>query len=151
MYFQSGKVPDRGPEKSAHKAGAVQSRVFAGGFRKGASQDAARRVAPAGWPGSAIGDVHRDFKAKAHVAGSGFFPFHAVSPVCLSRKTRLKYPQRICWHGNHLLCFVNLQHRENMDWSLMIFMRFQSGDAACCASGRIQDRNERQQALIWRL
>jgi hypothetical protein len=35
-------------------------------------------VNPAGRPASAVGDVHRDFKAEAHVAGSGFFPFHAV-------------------------------------------------------------------------
>ena len=38
---------------------------------------------PAGWPRLAVGDVPRDFKAKAHVAGSRFFPFHMKSPVQL--------------------------------------------------------------------
>jgi hypothetical protein len=39
-------------------------------------------ITPTGWPLSAIGDVHRDFKAKAHIGSSWFFPFHTVTPEC---------------------------------------------------------------------
>jgi hypothetical protein len=63
-----------------HRAAAAQSLAFGEKKGEGLKNEAARRVAPAGWPRLAVGDVHRDFKAKAHVAGCGFFPFHAVSP-----------------------------------------------------------------------
>jgi hypothetical protein len=52
----------------------------------------------AGWLGSrylsclAVGDVHRDFKAKAHIACCGCFPCHCVSPVVLCRTLRLEVP-----------------------------------------------------------
>jgi hypothetical protein len=93
MYFQTGDFLKL-KTKTVRRTGAAQSLVAVGGYRKKKeSQDtAAHRVAPAGWPGSAIGDVHRDFKAKAHVAGSRFFPFHTVSPECLSRNVRFKIP-----------------------------------------------------------
>ena len=50
----------------------------------------ARQVDPAGWPRSAVCNVHRDFKAKTHIAGSRFFPCHTVSPSCSFRKSRQK-------------------------------------------------------------
>jgi hypothetical protein len=40
----------------------------------------AHQEAPVGCVISTIGDVHRDFKAKAHVACRWFFPCHSVSP-----------------------------------------------------------------------
>jgi hypothetical protein len=92
MYFQTGDFLKL-KTKTVRRTGAAQSLVAVGGYRKKEPQaTAARRVAPAGWPGSAIGDVHRDFKAKAHVAGSRFFPFHIVSPECLSRNARFEVP-----------------------------------------------------------
>jgi hypothetical protein len=93
MYFQTGDFLKL-KTKTVRRTGAAQSLVAVGGYRKKkeSQNTAAHRVAPAGWPGSAIGDVHRDFKAKAHVAGSRFFPFHTVSPECLSRKARLEVP-----------------------------------------------------------
>jgi hypothetical protein len=32
---------------------------------------------------------------------------------------------------NIVHCFGDLRHRENKDWSLMVFMSLQSGDTAC--------------------
>jgi hypothetical protein len=75
----------------------------------------ARRGASAGWPGSAISDVHRDFKAKAHVAGGGFFPFHAVSPVGgYPARRGPRYAQRIRPYENSMLGFNGLRHRKTM-------------------------------------
>jgi hypothetical protein len=103
MYFQTEDFLKLKP-KTVRRTGAAQSLVAGGGYRKKgiARHCAAHRVAPAGWPGSAIGNVHRDFKAKAHVAGSRFFPFHTVSPECLSRKARLEVP------AAHLLARLSL-------------------------------------------
>lgn len=37
---------------------------------------------PTGELRSAIGDVHRYFKAKTHIGSCWFFPFHTVTPEC---------------------------------------------------------------------
>jgi hypothetical protein len=47
---------------------------------------------------STIGDVHRDFKAKAHVDSGWFFPCHTVTPSGYCRKLRSTHWQRICQH-----------------------------------------------------
>ena len=116
MYFQAGEFLTSAQYNSVRWAGVVQSLVFRDGFEKRNLQGVvARRVAPAGWPGSAISDVHRDFKAKAHVAGGGFFPFHAVSPVGgYPARRGPRYAQRIRPYKNSMLGFNGLRYRKTM-------------------------------------
>ena len=66
------------PGTTGAPEGVTAGRLLA---RKRATKKSARRVATAGWPQSAVGDVHRDFKTKAHVDSSRFFPVHTISPI----------------------------------------------------------------------
>jgi hypothetical protein len=45
---------------------------------------------PTGWLLSAIGDVHGDFKAKAHIGSCWFFPIHTVTPDVDAAKRGLR-------------------------------------------------------------
>jgi hypothetical protein len=47
-----------------------------------ANMTTTRREHPGGWLLSAVGDVHGDFKAKAHIGSCWFFPFHTFTPEC---------------------------------------------------------------------
>lgn len=91
MYFQTEGFLVAAPRGAA--GGWMQRRARGREEKRcGKQQDEVRRARPADRPESARSDVHRDFEAKAHISGSGFFPFHTVSPVCLFRKTRFDVP-----------------------------------------------------------
>lgn len=85
-------------------------------------KDAVRRVAPADWPGSARGDVHRDFKAEAEIGRGGGLPLHGAVPSrkrvsqCRVAAAGIESQSRM------FVVFGTLAKRTRHDFHLMIFM-----------------------------
>ena len=90
---------------------------------------AGTRAAPPRGRALAVGDVHRDFKAEAHVAGCGGFPFHDRLLSCLwvgsapLAGTADRFAGRVCeiaWKRNN-------SHHESPEPGLMKILRGLAG------------------------